>query len=103
MGTLLPSFVVAKSRLVKHPVAKTYGAGAGCILCVGSILLTMQVVKTGNIALSCVSLGVLGICMCFSEPIISGMLPIEIADVDGRKLHGSVSGFVNGTGSLEGL
>ena len=41
--------------------------------------------------------------MCFSEPILSGMLPIQIAEIDGRKWHGSISGIVNGTGSFGGL
>ena len=65
--------------------------------------LLCPIVKTGNIGFTCVGLVALGICISFSEPILNGMLPIEIADIDGRKLHGSVSGFVDGTGSLGGL
>ncbi|XP_038067520.1 putative glycerol-3-phosphate transporter 2 isoform X2 [Patiria miniata] len=37
---------------------------------------------------------------CGVDPILSGSVPSELGELDGRKIQASVSGFVNGFGSL---
>ncbi|XP_022097687.1 putative glycerol-3-phosphate transporter 2 [Acanthaster planci] len=37
---------------------------------------------------------------CGVDPILSGSVPSEIGEMDGRRIQASVSGFVNGFGSL---
>ena len=41
--------------------------------------------------------------MAISDPIYSGTVASEACDIDGRNLHGSVSGFINGVGSFGAL
>ena len=45
----------------------------------------------------------LGLLVAISDPIYSGTVASEACDIDGRNLHGSVSGFINGVGSFGAL
>merc|ERR1719220_1130101 len=75
--------ITTKNRFMSKPIPPLYLAMASQnILAVSAVL------------------ALLGFVVALSDPIYSGMCTNEAADIDGRNLHASCAGFVNGVGSL---
>merc|ERR1719219_1991180 len=88
---------------MKKPFPPLYAAALSTSTCIPVIFLARLIVLSGNIYAVFAVLILLGGLVAVSDPIYSGVSASEACDVDGRNLHGAISGFINGVGSFGAL
>jgi len=100
LSLLILGPISTKNKFIKKPIPPLYLAAFSSISCIPVIFLARLVVISKNYIAVSLVLVLLGFVLALSDPIYSGMMTNEAADIDGRNLHASCAGFVNGVGSL---
>ena len=89
--------------ILRKPVPSLYCAALSISSAIPMIYFARLAVQTNDVYIVFGVLIILGALVALSDPIYSGTAACEASDIDGRNLHGSVSGFINGTGSFGAL
>jgi len=90
-------------KVLGRPIPPLYCAAISTAGAIPVIYLARLTVQTKDVYLVFAVLILLGFLVAISDPIYSGTVASEACDIDGRNLHGSVSGFINGVGSFGAL
>ena len=91
--------MISKNRFVSKTIPPLVFASIMSFLCIPIIYLTSLSIKSGNILFVIVILIILGFLLS-TDNIHAGIVAGQIADKDGRNLHASCAGFINGVGTL---
>lgn len=95
--------ISVKNKFIKKPIPPLYLAAISSASCIPMIFvakLALNIEGSLKIPIVSVVLGLLGFVVALSDPVYSAMCTNESADIDGRNLHASAAGFVNGVGTM---
>ncbi|XP_077985117.1 uncharacterized protein LOC144439755 [Glandiceps talaboti] len=75
----------------------------GCVICtILSTVALLLFLLTSNYGMlfNILSMVLFGVFNCGPDPILTGTLPLELGQMNGRNIQAALSGFVNGCGSI---